>query len=46
LSNQLTPNSGISLASTIAKNDGTKAASVGIGEVGMACAYSMLIQNI
>lgn len=35
----------IDLTSAIAKNDGTKAAIIGIGQVGMACAYSMLIQN-
>jgi L-lactate dehydrogenase len=35
----------IDLTSPIAKKDGTKAAIIGIGQVGMACAYSMLIQN-
>jgi len=35
----------IDLTSPIAKKDGTKAAIIGIGQVGMACAYSMLIQS-
>lgn len=35
----------IDLTSPPTKKDGTKAAIIGSGQVGMACAYSMLIQN-
>ncbi len=35
----------VDLTSPNAKKDGTKAAIIGSGQVGMACAYSMLIQN-
>ncbi len=41
--NLLTPQ--VDLTSPNAKKDGTKAAIIGSGQVGMACAYSMLIQN-